>query len=81
MCVFIRLQFDDFFCFLFFLDDIVFCFLGFGNFVVVLGFGLFIEKELKIRWVRKRRRSGQTCGKEYNQNIFKFKIKEKQKVK
>lgn len=56
-----------------FLDDIVFCFLGFGNFVVVLGFWFDFKEELKIRWVRKRRRSGGTCaGKEYDQNILKL---------
>jgi len=50
-------------------------FLGLWDFVVVLSSCLFVEKELKVRWVELGRGSGRTWGRGRTwSNIFKLKI-------
>jgi hypothetical protein len=45
--------------------------MAWGSIAIVLGFYLFVEKELKHRCVRKGRGSGRTWGREkYNLNIY-----------
>lgn len=46
----------------------VFCFLSLGNFVLILGFKLYFEKEVKVGWAGKK--TGEVC----DQNRFKLKI-------